>query len=249
MEFFADLHCHTKYSDGRNTVDEMITAAKNKGLQRLAITDHGPNNIGTGVRNSETYLQIKDEIKESLEAEKGNEQNIEVWVGAEADIIDLAGGIDVPKKIYQQLDWLIIGLHPYSLPTTINGIINLSLYNQLAKVSGNVKERVRNSNTKTLVEALYMHPADCVSHPNLQMAVDIKEVARACTKTDTAYEINTGHSYQQASDIYEVAKEGVNFVVNSDSHYAETLGELDYGAELLEKAGVDSEQVINTLPI
>ncbi|MDW7675088.1 MAG: PHP domain-containing protein [Bacillota bacterium] len=243
MEFKADLHSHTTYSDGRNTVDEMINAAISKGLSALAITDHGPNNIGTGVKASDTYYEIGDDIQRSLNQLEAPE--IDVLLGAEADVIDLDGRIDIPDKTRKDLDWLIIGLHPYIWPGNVESLFKLALGNQVAKLSRAVKNRVKPSNTKALVESIYRYKPNCISHPDLQMAVDLEEVAAACIKTDTLYEINTGHRYQEAQQIKELAGRGVNFIVNSDSHYTETVGELDWGGELLEKANVPMEQIYN----
>ncbi|MBS4025055.1 MAG: PHP domain-containing protein [Clostridia bacterium] len=251
MEFYGDFHCHTTYSDGRNTVDEMIEAARKKGLAALAITDHGPNNMGTGVKSAETYLEIRKEINKSmagLEIMENDELTPgQVLLGAEANIIDMDGRVDLPRRVIKELDWLIIGLHPYIRPVNLPGLTNLFIGNQLAKLSGKARERVRITNTKALVESLHNYCPDCVSHPNLQMAVDLEEVAKACVDTGTLYEINTGHRFQQVEDIRQAVKGGVEFIVNSDSHYTATVGELDWGGELLEKAGVEVDQVYNAI--
>ncbi|MGF7186039.1 putative hydrolase [Desulfitispora alkaliphila] len=244
MEFFADLHCHTVHSDGKNTVNQMVATAEQKGLKRLAITDHGPNNIGTGVKSEAVYKEIKKQVED---INKNRENGVEVWVGAEANVLDLNGAIDISATTAAQLDWLIVGLHPYSRPTSFEGVLKLSLLNQIAKVSSMARDKARTINTKALTEALYSNLVDCVSHPDLQMAVDIEEVAKVCAKTDTAFEINCGHSYQQVEEIKKVAAQGVNFVVNSDAHTVDTLGELDFGGALLTQAGIEPERVINAL--
>ena len=62
MRFTGDYHTHSTYSDGRNTIVEMVDAARKKELGEIAITDHGPRNIGVGVKGPGTFLVIKDEI-------------------------------------------------------------------------------------------------------------------------------------------------------------------------------------------
>ncbi|MDS1030624.1 PHP domain-containing protein [Bacillota bacterium LX-D] len=241
MYFFADYHMHTKHSDGRATVEEMIQAGREKGLEEIAITDHGPKNIGTGVKNPEQYLKIKQEVKE-LNAQF---KDIKVFCGAEADLIDLDGSIDIPKKICRELDLLLVGLHPYVWPKNFSAAGKYVLGNQLAKYSSKVKSKVTNNNTKALLEAIYKHDVDIVTHPGLGMPLHLQEVARACAAKNTAFEINVGHRYQSFTDIMEVARTGVNFVVNSDAHFTTSVGELTQGKALLTQAKIPVEQVLN----
>ena len=63
--------------------------------------------------------------------------------------------------------------------------------------------------------------------------------------TDTALEINTGHTFPKVDDIIQIADSGVNFIVNSDAHFPETVGEFDYGRYVLNKAKVTEERVLN----
>ena len=238
MKFYADLHCHTKYSDGRNTVGQMIRAAADKGLKKLAITDHGPNNIGTGVFSEDTYKKIKKDILVNPV------DGLEVLLGAEANVVDLNGTIDISEEVLQELDWLIIGLHPFAMPVSLGAASQL-MGNQLLKLNIGSKEKVKEANTQALVAAINRYHPHCVSHPGLDMELDLVEVAKACVANNSLFEINTGHKFQQVEEIIQVAKTGVNFVVNSDSHYVETVGELAWGGELLTRAGVSVERVYN----
>ncbi len=243
MQFTADLHMHTKYSDGRGTVEEMMQAGLKKGLEKIAITDHGPANIGVGVRGPEQLLEIKKE------AEKvSQDQNIKVLVGVEADVIGLDGEIDIPAPVYRQLDLLLVGLHPYIFPRRWQDGYRFVLPNQIYRVSAAVREKVREINTRAVVAALEKHPVDILTHPGLQMPVDFEEVARACARTGALFEINTGHHrerFQTPSIIKRVSDHGVEFIIDSDAHYPETVGELDAGWALLQQAGVPAERVVN----
>ncbi|MHB8170238.1 MAG: PHP domain-containing protein [Thermincolia bacterium] len=244
MELFADYHTHTIYSDGHGKVEENIKAAVNKGLKEIAITDHGPCNIGTGVKKPETFLSIKDEIKSLAEAYP----QITIKVGAEADITGVDGHIDIPEHIIKELDLLIIGLHPYIWPDSLGDAWDLVIKNQLAKVSRRVAEKVKNTNTKALLAALDRYPATIISHPNLQMHVDVGEVARACARTDTAFEINSGHHHYLTLElIEEAAQSGAFFAIDSDAHFPETVGNLDIGRQMAEKAGLTPDRVINAV--
>lgn len=241
MEFYGDYHMHTFYSDGRADITEMAEAAHLKGLKEIGITDHGPANIGTGVKTGETFLQIKDEAKNMSEVFPG----LRIMVGAEADIVGLAGQLDIPKKVIKELDYLLVGLHPFVKPNDLGTAWNYVLGNQLVKVNKGLKEKVKNINTKTLIASLYEYNVLAVTHPGLKMEVDYQELARACIKTDTALEINTGHNFPKVSDVLAIAGSGVNFIVNSDAHFPETVGEFDYGNYVLTKAKIPEERVLN----
>lgn len=242
MRFIGDYHMHTRYSDGRATVREMVEAGRAMGLEEVAITDHGPRNIGTGVSNARAFLSIKNEADDI----NNNQEGIKVLVGAEADVTGVNGEIDVPEDIYRQLDMLLVGLHPYVLPETSG--FGMILGNPLYKLSGGMRRKVINTNTKALVEVMQRHPVDVITHPGLQMPIDVAEVARACSRTDTAFEVNIGHDYQSPATIQLAAREGVKFIINSDAHYPETVGHLESGLALLQQAKVPIEQIVNVSP-
>lgn len=243
MEFFADWHTHSKYSDGRGTIEENVMAAQAKGLKQIGITDHGPANIGVGVKQSETYLKIKNEIA-GLNTQYAD---IQVQAGAEADIIDLDGTIDISDKVIKELDILIVGLHPHVIPKKVEGIWSVVGINKAAAISSGAKKKAVVHNTKALKEAVFRYDVDFISHPGLGMPVDFDEIASFCALRDTAIEINTGHHYDKSELVRTVMNKGVNFVVNSDAHFPDTVGNLDEGARLLEKFNVPPEQVLNAV--
>ncbi len=242
MEFSGDYHMHSKYSDGRATVSEMVNSARLKGLRSVAITDHGPNNVGTGVEKAATFLDIKKEL-----ARLNDEySDINIFCGCEADITGLNGEIDVPREIYQELDVLIVGLHPFARPNRLADLWALNGRNQAARISRGARRKVSNSNTKTLILAMEKNPVNIISHPGLGMPIDVAEVAGACARNNVYYEINCGHSFPPLEDVLEAKRQGVEFIVDSDAHFVESVGRLDYGSRLLQQAQIPPEQVINT---
>lgn len=241
MKAIADLHTHSTFSDGRGSVLENISAAAQRGLERYAITDHGPHNIGVGVGHEEVYLKVRAEVDKY----QGQFPTTEVLVGAEADVISLEGDIDLSCKLIEQLDLLIIGLHPYVWPKTWPDGRDFIIYNQAQRFTRSNLEKLRNRNTKALIGALDKYAPDIASHPNLGMPVDISEVAQACVRNDCAFEINTGHDYQTVEEVELAAQEGVKFVVNSDAHFPDRIGCLESGILLLAQAGINPEQTLN----
>lgn len=243
MELFADYHTHTTYSDGRGTPAENIKAAAGRGLKEVAITDHGPKSIGTGVAGPETFLAIKEEVAYL----SPRFPEIKVLVGAEAAVVGRDGRLDLPKNIIEQLDLLIVGLHPYYIPENLGDALHYTLPNLVVRLSRSAWEKMRSTNTKALVEALQKYPADIISHPDLMMPVDPDELARACAGRETALEVNTGHHYNKEDIVRAAARHGAKLVINSDAHYPETVGDLASGAALVERLKFPAEMVINAV--
>lgn len=240
MYFTGDYHMHTLFSDGRGTVEEMVIGAKLRGLEEIGIADHGPRNMGAGVKDEGVFLEIKEELAQL----KLHYPELKLLVGSEANVLNGDGILDLSKNIIKELDYLIVGLHPFVWPAGIKGIDWL-LENQLTKVVGFLQRRVINLNTKALVSVIHDHDVWAVSHPGLKMEIDVPEVARACISEGTAWEINTGHRHPTLDSVLEAARLGVDFVVNSDAHYPDSVGSLDYGSWVLEKAGVPVDRVLN----
>ncbi len=242
MQFYGDYHTHSHYSDGRQSFEDIILAARKKGLQEIAITDHGPLVAVIGVDSAGDYLRLKENIR-SLTHDDGYP---EVYVGAEANIRDMNGALDIPPAVAEELDILIAGLHPYTLPSSWQDGRELFLQNSLRHLSRKQREKARNNNTKATVLALYQNPrVDILSHPGLFFNVNITEVARACVDNEVLFEINCGHEHPCVSDIMEAEKAGVDFIVNSDAHFQDTVGQLHYGDKVLEKLNLDEERVVN----
>ena len=241
MEFFADWHTHSTYSDGRGTIEQNVAAAVARGLDELAITDHGPRNIIAGVKSPQTYLKINSVIDNM----NGKYPEITVKCGAEADIIALDGTIDIPRQIIDRLDILSVGIHPWIWPESLEGAWSVVGVNQLAHFSRGFRDKARVNNTKALKEAVSKFEIDFISHPDLGLPVDVAELASACASCDTSLEINTGHHYDKEDLVKAALKQGGNFVVNSDAHFPETVGDLASGGALLEKFKVPWERVLN----
>jgi putative hydrolase len=242
MELYGDYHTHCHRSDGRQSEEEIINAAKKRGLKEIAITDHGPLAAVIGVSDANEYLKLRDK----LDAIAANYPDIKVLLGAEANIRDLEGTLDVPDEIIAELDILIAGLHPYTLPTSIEDGWAVFVQNSLRHLGQGQQEKAINNNTKATVEVIYQNPQlDILSHPGLFFTVDIAEVARACVAKDVLFEINCAHEHPDISAIIEADRVGVDFIINSDAHFQETVGNLDYGVNLVEKLGIAPEQVAN----
>lgn len=242
MKFYGDYHLHTTYSDGNQDIEAVVKEAKQKGLEEVAITDHGPSVLVIGVKNEDIYYQIKDEIDEI----NLSQNEVKVYWGAEGNIRGLDGELDIPPALVQEMDIVIAGLHPYTCPSSAGDGYHLFVRNSLRHLGKGFKEKAVNNNTKACVAAVYNNPGlDILSHPGLFFDIDYEEVARACSKKGVFFEINCGHKHPALSDIIKVSKAGALFIINSDAHFSETVGDLGYGIYAVQKAGIDPDKVVN----
>lgn len=242
MELYGDYHTHSRRSDGRQDEEDIIRMAQKRGLREVAITDHGPLAAVIGVSDATEYLRLRDK----LDAMAGDYPNIKVLLGAEANIRDLEGTLDIPSEVIAEMDILIAGLHPYTLPTSIKDGWGLFVQNSLRHLGRGQWAKAVNNNTKASVEAIYNNPQlDILSHPGLFFSIDVEEVAQACIRNDVLFEINCGHEYPDISAIMKAEHAGVDFIINSDAHFPDTVGNLKYGSELVEKLDIAPEQVVN----
>lgn len=244
MDFYGDYHTHTNFSDANQNLEEVVGAARNKNLKEVAVTDHGPLAAVIGVKNQQTYLGIKEKI-EILNREY---EDITVLLGAEANIRDVSGVLDIPSEVIKELDILIAGLHPYTLPTSVDDGIKIFLQNSLRHLGKSQQEKAITNNTKACVSTIENNPRlDILAHPGLFFKVDIAEVAKACIKNEVLFEINCGHEYPNISDIMEADKLGVTFIINSDAHQPESVGNLTYGKWVIGKLNIEENRIANIL--
>ncbi|NLO20683.1 MAG: PHP domain-containing protein [Syntrophomonadaceae bacterium] len=242
MNFFGDYHTHSRYSDGRQGIENIVHAAFSKGLLEVAITDHGPLAAVIGVKKQESYLDIKEEIYQV----QRKYPNIHILLGAEANIRDLDGTLDLDEEIMEELDILIAGLHPYTWPTSIKDGWSIMAGNSLRRLGPRFQKEAVKANTRAIVAALNRYPQiDILSHPGLFFKVHIEEVAWACKIRQVLFEINCAHKYPPISDIIEANRVGVKFIINSDAHFQESVGNLDYGSWIADKLGINRNTIAN----
>ena len=246
MKLFADYHTHTKYSHGAGTIRENVAAARAKGLEQVAISDHGPANPVLGVRSPRVLLNIKQEAAYY----NGRYDDIRVLAGVEANIVGSDGKLDIPRSILKQLDIVLAGLHRFTWFTDPRAGMTMYLENPLGKLglgalSRRLAAKARLHNTKAVVEAVYRYDIDIITHPGLHMSIDTYELARACAKRGTALEINASHGTSLTEFARAAASQGVSFAINSDAHHPRDVGRLEPGLAVAENLGLTADRIIN----
>jgi len=223
MEFIADLHIHT-ISSGHaySTVLEIARAAADKGLAMIAITDHGPAMPGAPHPYHFGNLKV---IPEEL-------FGVRVLKGIEANVMDVAGTLDLAEERLAKLDIVLAGFHTHCAPY------------------GSVED-----NTRMMVNTMKNPWVDVIVHPgNPEYPIDEETVVRAAVELDVALEINNssltvsrGGSKPHCTNIACLAKKyGAKLIVGTDSHISLTVGNFSEAEQLLALNGIPDEAVLNT---
>lgn len=245
MKVFADYHTHTRYSHGKGSIEDNVKAALLCGLTEVGIADHGPASHSLrrlGVNKPETLLDIKAEIAR-LQREY---PQIRILTGVEANIIGLDGTIDVPSKILQKLDKVLVGLHLMVIPQSWRDGKRIIFDNMvLYRLSRSRRDEIRYQNTQALLNAIKRYPIDIITHPGYGLDIDTIELARACAQAGTALEINVSHGYLTEEFVKAAAAEGVKFVISSDAHRPEDVGRVQDGINIVQRLGLPMEQILN----
>ncbi len=240
MKLTADYHTHTPYSHGKNSVLENAAAAKNKGLEQLAITDHGFNHLLFGLRRKKLPA-LRAEIEQ---AEKAT--GLKIYMGMESNLISLDGRTDMKESDMEYFDIYLCGIHEVLRYASFSDAYNIMLKNYLAYKAGRKpSDKVIANTTRAYVEVVKNNPIDILTHINYKCFCDLKEVASVCADYGTYIEINTKKRHVSPEELNIMASTGVRFVINSDAHSADRVGDMKIAEELLAQASVPLEQIDN----
>lgn len=240
MILSGDYHTHTPYSHGKNTVLENTLAAKAKGLKEIAITDHGFNHLLFGLKRK----KLADLRKEIDEAEKLTGLN--VLMGMESNLISLGGETDMRKTDLQHFDIYLCGIHEVLKYKSFSDMYRIMIKNYSAyKFARKPSNKVIEDTTKAYIEAIKNNPIDILTHINYKCYCNLKEVAKCCADYGTYIEINTKKRHISAEELNEMASVGVRFVIDSDAHSADRVGDTKIAEELLSEADVSLDLIDN----
>jgi len=221
----GDLHSHTIASDGGNTIEEMGLAARERGYEYLAITDHSASH---GFGNDVSPEQLRHQI-ELVRAANARVEGIELLAGSEVNILP-DGSLDYEDELLSELDWVIASVH------TAFGASEPAM-----------TERMITAIEHPLVNAIG-HPTGRLIERREPYAIDLDAVFAAAARTGTMLEINANPKRRDLSDVHARAavRAGVRIVIDSDAHRAETLQNMRWGVATARRAWLSKHDVANT---
>ncbi len=241
MILLGDYHTHTKYSrhgHGKGSVLENASVAADKGLKQIAITDHGFNHQCYGVRRKD----IPDVQEDILNAKEVT--GVDILLGVEANLISRNGDIDVREEDYEFLNLLLMGHHRMVKMDKFKDTVTLNYVNMFASPFAPSRERL-NRNTTAFLKALDKYPIDVITHLNYGFPTDTLAVARMAKQKGTYVELNGKRINFTDQELEIMASEGVKFILNSDAHSPDRVGECNNGINTIFRLGIPLSQVVN----
>ena len=230
MKLLADYHIHSKNSrflHGKNKIEEIVMAANSIGLKEIAITDHGFRHF---FRTSKEKLIKAREIIDDI----NTWSSTKVLLGIEADIISEDGTIDVDNETLTLLDILIVGYHKM-------------IKTDFAGYFGNMRKSKRAIErcTNAYLNAIEKYPITIISHLDSILTTDLYKIGCACKAKNVMIEINNRHTNWNDAQMKQLLDSGCMFVVSSDAHTREDIGNVNRAMELVKKYQIPEVNIVN----
>lgn len=221
----GELHCHTVASDGRNTIEQMAEAARERGYEYIAITDHSATH-GFGNDVSPDALRELIERVHEVDAEM---KGFRVLAGSEVNILP-DGSLDYEDGLLAELDWIMASVHT-----------------SFRMGEGEMTKRIVAAMEHPLVDAIG-HPTGRLIERREPYAVDIEAIAAAASRTGTFLEINANPDRRDLNEVNARAavEAGALVVIDSDAHGVNTLANMRYGVATARRAWLTPASVANT---
>ena len=222
----GDLHVHTDWSDGHDSLEAMAQAAKARGYQYLGISDHSAGRgIAHGLDSERLRRQIQS-IRELNQEIKG----VHIFSGMEVDI-RADGSLDMPEELLGELD-----------------IVTAAVHSGMNQGEAHMTER--------LIRAMESPNVDILAHPTCRLlparepvAADMEAIFQAALRTNTALEINAMPSRLDLKDThaYRARELGVRLVINTDAHSGGHLDFMRFGIGVARRGWCRAGDILNTL--
>ncbi len=240
MLLTGDYHTHTVYSHGKGTVLENALAAKEKGLKEIAITDHGFEQMAFGIKRKKVPQLIAD-CREATQ-----KTGVKVYVGMEANLCDEDGRTDMTVNDYKDFDIFLMGIHRFVKFTHFRDFWNMLVVNALyTAVKKEGSRRLIRYNTRAYINSIEKYPIDAITHLNFLCFCDVAEVAKAARDNGTYIELNSKKVHLTDEELEKVVATGVRFIIDSDAHSVDRVGDTKLVDELLSRVDVPRDRIDN----
>ena len=222
----GDLHMHTHATDGKQSIEEMATAARQRGLSYIAITDHSKRVSMAHGLDAERLVAQWQEIDRINDA---GEETFYIFKGIECDILE-NGDMDLPDEILAQADWVLASVH----------------YGQ-RQSRDQITERILGAIENPYVSAI-AHPTGRLLNRREAYEVDLAAIMKAAKQRGKLMELNANPRRLDLNDVDCAAaqKLKIPIVINTDAHSTSGLDVMRYGILQARRAGLTKQDVANT---
>ncbi|HXK52527.1 MAG TPA: DNA polymerase/3'-5' exonuclease PolX [bacterium] len=224
----GELHVHTNFSDGANTLEEMVHAADALGYEYFGVADHAPSVSNRGLKEvmniTNTHIKSVEHINSST--------NLKVLLGYEVNIL-ANGSISLPDESLSKLNFAIGSIHT-------------------------AFDQDRDTITQRLINAIEHPLINIIGHPsgrllNERPACDVNWTAvfKSAIEHDKVIEINAQPNRLDLADdlVREACAMGVKIMINTDAHSTAGLNFMRYGVYVARRGWCSKEKILNTLPL
>jgi DNA polymerase (family 10) len=221
----GDLHVHSDWSDGVDSIETMAGAAQQRGYRYLGITDHSRS---LGIARGLAEDKLQEQIRE-ISALNDERENFTILSGTEVDI-KADGAIDLPDSVLEMCDVVVAAVH--------------SAHQQDERtMTGRIIKAMENPNVDILA-----HPSGRLIGEREPYQVNMTTLLEAAERTGTALEINAHPSRLDLADVYvRKAKElGVRVAIGTDAHSSSGLDLMRFGVMVARRGWLEKDDVINT---
>jgi len=224
----GEVHCHSTWSDGMASIEEMAMAAEARGYEYLAISDHSQSLGVTGGLTPEQLYQQREEIQSVQQKLR----SLRLIHGTEVEI-RANGALDFPDQVLADLDFVVASVH--------SGL-----------------RQDRDTMTARVVRAMHHPHVHAVGHPSGRLltqreesAVDLDEILRVAAETGTMVEINAAPDRLDLDDVHvrRAIELGVRLIINTDAHHPDGFENLLFGVATARRGWAGPEHVANTMPL
>ena len=224
----GDLQMHTKWSDGANTIEEMVEEARKMGHEFIAITDHvGSLKIAGGMDEDEIRKQMR-------EVEKVNEKydDIHVFYGVEVNIMK-DGSLDMGKSVLKDVDVVVAGIH--------SGL-RMSEEEMTARMIKAMESGVVN---------IIAHPTGRIIQRREGIKLDFEKVFDAAKENGVVMEINAQPARLDLNDVHvkRAVEKGLKLSIGTDAHNLSNLHYINLGVAVARRGWAEKKDIINTYDI
>ncbi len=223
----GDLHGHTIWSDGEQTIEQMALAAKNMGYEYLGISDHSKLPIANGLDEKRLLKQMKeiDKINKKI-------NGIKILKSAEVNILE-NGSLDIKNEVLAMLDYVIIGIH-----------------SGFKMKKDRMTERIIKAMKNPYVDIVAHLTARKIKERE-ECNIDFDKILQVAKENNVILEINSQPIRLDLNDqnIRRAKNVGVKMVINTDFHHKDQLKYMKFGIYQARRGWAEKQDVINTQPL